>query len=212
MARAFSVYDVLSSNRDVTEFSGEWAEVIGHPELRGCWIVWGQSFNGKTSFTMKLCKYLCEFDKVIYNSLEEGVSRTMQIALERFKMKDVARRFTVLDGEVMEDLKLRLSKRKSANIIIIDSIQYAQFSYADYKQLKKCFPNKLFIFVSHAEGNLPEGRLANKIRYDAPVKIHVEGYRAFINSRYCEATERYITIWNEGASRYWGEKENDNNK
>lgn len=212
MARALSVYQVLSEKKNLVEFDGEWQASIGNPELSGSWIVWGQSSNGKTSFCMMLAKYLCKFGKVLYNSLEEGASRTMQIALERAGMKDVARRFIILEAEPMDDFRLRLSKKKSPSIILIDSIQYTGMTYAEYKALKRSFPNKLFIFISHAEGNLPEGRLANKIRYDANVKIKIEGYRAIINSRFSEnATGNYITVWEEGAARYWGEKNNNPN-
>lgn len=207
MARALSVYQVLSEKKNLVKFDGEWQMAIGNPELSGSWIVWGQSSNGKTSFCMMLAKYLCKFGKVLYNSLEEGTSRTMQIALERAGMKDVSRRFIILPGESMDELTARLSLKKSPSIIFIDSIQYTGLNYVEYKKLKHSFPNKLFVFISHAEGNLPEGRLANKIRYDANVKVKVEGYRAIVNSRFGESStiSNYITVWEEGAARYWGE-------
>ena len=207
MERAMSVYQVLSEKKNLVDFDGEWKETIGNPELSGSWIIWGQSSNGKTSFALMLAKYLCSYGKVLYNSLEEGTSRTMQIAIDRARMKDVARRFVILPGEPIEDLIYRLSLKKSPQIVFIDSLQYTDLNYSNYKKLKKQFSNKLFVFISHAEGNLPEGRLANKIRYDANVKIRIEGYRAIINSRFSESnhTSNYITIWQEGAERYWGE-------
>lgn len=55
--------------------------------------VWGNSGNGKTSFVMQLCKYLCRFGRVAYNSLEEGASLTMKNTLIEFGMAEVNRRF-----------------------------------------------------------------------------------------------------------------------
>ncbi|OJV19889.1 MAG: hypothetical protein BGO30_07380 [Bacteroidetes bacterium 41-46] len=210
MAKALSASQVLSAKKNTLEFSGNWKTAIGNPEVGGSWIMWGQSFNGKTSFMLQLCKYLCGFEPVLLNSLEEGVGRSMQIALKRNKMDEV-KRFAIVEGESTEELIERLSKKKSPRIIVTDSVQYADITYKEYKDLKRRFPHKLFIFVSHAEGKLPDGRVANKIRYDAMVKIRVEGYRAFVNSRYSEnnGESNYITIWNEGASRYWGEKQQE---
>lgn len=213
MARALSVYEVLSEAKSLVEFDGKWQKAFGNPELSGSWIVWGQSSNGKTSFCMMLAKYLCKFGKVVYNSLEEGAGRTMQIALERANMREVARRFQILEAEPIEEMIIRLAKKKSANIVIIDSVQFMGLTYIDYKKLKRDFPRKLFIFISHAEGKLPEGRLANKIRYDANVKIYVSGYRAIVNSRFGDSNnpDNYITVWEEGAQKFYGEDINTEN-
>ena len=113
MARALSVYQVLNEKRATAQFSGSWLQTIGNPELAGSWIIWGQSSNGKTTFCMMLAKYLCGFDRVLYNSLEEGAGRTIQIALARADMQQVARKFTLLDGESIEDLKTRFLKNSS---------------------------------------------------------------------------------------------------
>jgi hypothetical protein len=78
-------------------------------------------------------------------------------------------------------------------------------NYSDYKKLRDNFRGKLFILVSHAEGKLPEGRVAKNIRFDAMVKIWVEGYMAWPVSRY-GGGEPYI-IWEEGAEKCLHPKE-----
>jgi hypothetical protein len=85
--------------------------------------------------------------------------------------------------------------------VIIDSVQYTGLKYADYVQLKDQFRKKLFILVSHAEGKLPEGRVAKSIRYDAMVKVWIEGYTAFPVSRYGGGMP--YTIWEEGANEFF---------
>lgn len=208
MKKALSIYQVLNGKHRTFNFSGEWQDVFGSPATSGTWLIWGQSFNGKTSFVLQLAKYLCSFEKVVIDSLEEGVGESMKMALVRNKMEEVARKVILLDGLTIPDLITYLGAHKSPNIVIVDSLQYADLTYKDYKSLKQQFPNKLFIFVSHAEGKLPDGRLANKIRYDAMCKIRIEGYRAFVNSRFKDGSgENYISIWDEGANRYWGDKE-----
>ena len=71
----------------------------------------------------------------------------------------------------------------------------------EYQSLKEEFPNKLFIFISHADGKNPKGALANFVKYDADLKIRVEGYKAMCLSRLGGDKEPYI-IWAEGAAQY----------
>lgn len=200
---AKSVRDVLTRKYKTLPFAGEFLDAIGTPELKGSWIVWGNSGNGKTRFTLQLAKYLTNFAKVAYNSLEEGMSLSFKNALVDVGMMDCSRRFMLLDKENIADLRVRLSRQKSPDIIIIDSLQYTFLTVKEYKSLVDDFPTKLFIFISHAEGKNPEGRLAKKVKYDAFVKIWIEGFAAKAQSRY-GGGETYV-IWSEGYERYWGE-------
>ena len=147
MSRAYSVMQVLTTKYNKMEFTGDWQKVFGQPELSGAWIFYGKSFNGKTTFVMQLCKYLTNFGKVAYNSLEEGQSETIKQAMLRVNMREVARKIVLLDREPISELKLRLSKKKSPKIIVIDSLQYSRLTYPEYITLKEEFPNHLFIFI-----------------------------------------------------------------
>ena len=199
MARAASVEQVLKTKFKMLPFDGEWLAALGCPELTGSWIIWGNSGNGKTRFALQLCKYLCRFGRVAYNSLEEGVSASLMKAMLETNMMEVRRRFIVLDKEPLDELILRLDQHKSPNIICIDSLQYTGMTYEEYKYLKERFPAKLFIYISHADGKNPEGRVAKKVRFDSNVKMFVQGYRTQTVSRY-GGGEPYI-IWKEGYER-----------
>lgn len=205
MGRALTVNEVLNRKRHTFPFSGAWADAFGQPERTGVWFVWGNSGNGKSSFVMQLCKELCKYDRVVYDSLEEGDSMTMHQSLLRHGMSDVGRRFNLLDAEPMDELQERLGRRKSWNIAIIDSFQYTQMSYRDYIRMKEQNRDKLLIFVSHAKGRSPRGSAAESVMYDATLKIWVEGFKAFSKGRFIGETGEY-TIWPEGAERYWGTK------
>lgn len=204
MKRALSVSDLQQRNFNVLNFDGEFKSAIGDPEVRGTWIIWGNSTNGKTSFALQLAKYLGNFGKVVYNSLEEGASLSMLSAVERVGMMQVNRTFRLLEGESIDELKERLRKDRAIRFVIIDSLQYSGMSYWEYKELRKLYPKKLFIYISHAKGKDPAGSVAESVRYDAFVKIWVEGYKAFAQSRY-GGGEPYM-IWPEGAKNYWIEE------
>lgn len=206
LARAKSVAEVLRYRPRTMAFDGEWLASFGTPELGGCWLIWGNSGNGKTRFALQLCKYLTRFGSVAYDSLEEGLSLSFRNALVSVGMQDVSRRFVLLDKESMEDLRVRLKDKKSANIVVIDSLQYSGLNRGQAKALVDDFPRKLFIFISHADGKQPAGRTANAIRFHAGVKLFVEGYRIKSPvSRFVDGEAQDFTVWHEGAIRYWGE-------
>lgn len=203
MTRAKSVTELLGMNLKTFEFKNEWKDAFGTPETKGVWFIWGNSGNGKTSFVMQLCKYLCNFDKVLLNSMEEGAGLTMQNSLKRFGMTEVNKRFILLDNENMDDLSERLKAKKSPNIVVIDSFQYTQMTYKQYIAFKENHRNKLLIFISHADGKMPSGRSAKSVMYDATLKIWVEGYRAFSKGRFIGEKGVY-DIWPEGSLKCWG--------
>ncbi len=200
--RAYSPVEIQNMNIPSFEFAGDWEASLGRPAKTGTWIIWGHSGNGKSSFAMQLIKYLCKFDRVIYDSLEESTGKSLQMSLNRHGMEEVNHKFLILDREPMDRLSERLSRKRSPGIAIIDSFQYSGLSYQGYKDLKERHANKLLIFISHAEGMRPEGRAAKKVEYDADVKIFIQGFRAMCKSRFMEKPGVPFLIWEEGAARY----------
>ncbi|MHB9005068.1 MAG: hypothetical protein ACYC6C_13610 [Coriobacteriia bacterium] len=202
MARAISVNQLYSKKRKLLAFDGEWLDCFGMPELAGCWFVYGGSGNGKTSFVLQLIKYLTKFARVAYNSMEEGDSESMRLAFMRTGMDECKRRVVLLDNEPIVELKERLKKHKSQKIIVIDSIQYSGMTYVEYKELRNQFRDVLFIIISHAEGKKPADKRAESIRYDASVKIFIEGYVAYITSRYRTGDVKEYVIWKEQSDKF----------
>lgn len=202
--RAVSVDELLKKKFIELPLKGKWKDLIGTPERSGSWFIHGLSGHGKTTFCMQLAKYLTQFGKVEYNTLEEGARKSMQDAIRDNRM-DQCRKgaFKVLNKMEIKELKERLRRPRSAKIVFIDSVQYTFLDKRGYKALQREFPEVLFIWVSHARGKEPLGALADAIKYDADVKIHVFGFKAFSKSRMSRGkmTEAY-TIWEEGAREY----------
>lgn len=212
MSRAISNKNVLAAQFETVEFTGPYLASFGRPELRGAWIIWGDSGSGKTTFTLMLCKYLAGFRRVAYNSLEQGLSLSLQKAWERVNMAEAGSNIILLNKEELPELRARLSKRKSPEIIVIDSLQYLDsFTWKHFKALKKDFPDKLFIFISQVDkaGNLAD-KIAVRIRFDADIKIKVEGFKAFVTTRYEDPDKGEggadFIIWEKGAADYWAQQ------
>lgn len=207
MKKALSMVDLMRKNREVYAFEGALQEAFGQPEQNGVWFIWGRSGNGKTSFVLQLCKELTHYGKVAYDSLEEGDSLTMQNALMRVGMGDVGRRFILLN-ESLKELDTRLKRRRSPDIVVVDSFQYAHIDLKQYEEFIEQHKNKLIIFVSQADGLKPWGRTAQSAMYSASLKIWVEGYRAISKGRY-RGNRGYYTIWAEKAEEYWNKQGNN---
>lgn len=201
--RAISVSQLESMKFKELPFDGEFLKLIGCPEVAGSWLIWGDSGNGKTRFALQLAKYLAQWCRVAYNSLEEGASKSMKKAFAEVGMDEVRRKVILLDNEPISELKERLKMRRSPDVVVIDSLQYSGLNYRDYVALRTEFKNKLFILISHADGKNPAGQTAKSIRYDAFVKIRIEGYKAYALSRF-GGGEPY-TIWDEGSALYYND-------
>ena len=206
MRRAYNVHQIRQFRPATLDFDGEWLASIGRPERTGSWLIWGKSANGKTRFALQLARYLCKFGRVAYDSLEEGLSLTMQHAIAEVGFSDgkAKRNFTLLDKEPIEELAERLRREKAPKIVIIDSLQYTGMTYTAYKALRDENPGKLLIFISHADGAEPKGNVANSVKFDANVKIYVEGYRAMPQSRY--GGGQPYDVWPQKSAEYWAGK------
>ena len=169
-------------------------------------VVWGQSGAGKSNFLMAFLKCLAVFGKVLYIGLEEGTEASMQIKVLNHLDIDLHKgKIEFADHEMtLAELNKRLAKKRKPKWVIIDSLQYWDINYPQYKKLKEDNKGVGFIFISHANGKKPEGKTAGKICYDAGIKVYVEGYVAQVVSRY-GGNKPYI-IWEEGAKRYWRAK------
>lgn len=182
--RAISVQELMATSFNELPFTGVWADSFGKPEQSGSMIFYGLPKNGKTTLALQFAKYLTQFGRVAYNSIEEGRSLSFKNAVIREQMYEVGSRFKILNKEPVADLIVRLKKQKSPDFVFFDSVQFAELTFKQYKELKEGFPKKLFIFISHIEGSQPEGRVAKRIKRDADVFARIEGFTAYPTGRH----------------------------
>jgi hypothetical protein len=201
LKRAISMAELALTKFDVIPMQGKFKDLIGQPEKTGVIIIWGDSGEGKTEFALQLADELAQYGRVLYNSIEEGVSESLKGSIARIGLIH-RKNVLLLDKEPMNDLAIRLEKRRSADFVFLDSWQYMQMLPLNFKNFTNHLRHKLFIVLSHANGKLPKGS-GDTIRYDAFVKIRIEGYKAFAQSRYGGNGKPYV-IWDKGAYEYWG--------
>lgn len=183
---------------------GEWERAFGKPSYNERWFIEGESASGKSTFVMLFGKKLCEYGRVAYLPLEEGISLSLKRRLKRLRMDEVNGRFKVLRETKVTDLVAILKKPKSPHFVIIDSVQYIGLTFPQMKELLlDKFPRKSFIFVSQVYKGEPKGKAANDLKFESGVKIYTRGFRAYCRGRYIDDVLTYYTIWEEGAHRFY---------
>lgn len=209
MAKALSNRNVCDASFKVADFTGEWLATFGKPELRGAWIIFGESGSGKTHFALSLLAYLTQFvDKAAYDTIEQGLSLSFKNSWLDANMAEVGNKVVVYSKEQIPALRERLRKRKSPQVVVIDSITaLVGFTRSTFASLMDEFPDKLFIFIAHEENGKPYPAVARHVRKLAEVKIRVEGFKAFPVTRFATAEgggEEFV-IWPEGAAKYYAQ-------
>lgn len=187
--------------RQFENLSPCWQAALGSITTDFSLIAWGQSGNGKSNFVMQLVAEMLRFGPVLYLSLEESDGITFQTLIGRYIPLALLSRLKVVGpGITAAQLQDYLSRPRTPRVVVIDSLQYLGISYPEYKHLRQQCPHVALIMVSHASGRLPDGKTADKIRYDAGIKVWVEKDIAFVqHSRYGGHTN-YV-IWEEGARK-----------
>lgn len=200
LGRALGVTDFLAKRFDEFEFTGQWLAAMGKPERNFKCIVFGRPKNGKTEFCIMFAKYLTAFGKVLYNSFEQGHSKSLQDAFRRQNMEEVKGRVIITHKERFEVMHRRLKIKKSPSIVMIDSVQHIKLTADQWRSLITDFPKKVFIVISHAQGDEPKGSIADFIQYDVDISILVKGFAAQCQGRFGGGDD--IIIWPEGHQRY----------
>lgn len=200
--RAYSYEDISRKKFESIKIHEDWEAHLGSPQLGNSqWIVYGDSGHGKTSYLLQLAKMLCAFYRVHYDTLEEGMKKSYQMALERSNIKSVKSKF-VFSQETLKELTVRLDRNRRPRIVIVDSIQYffRGCKVQDYFNFIEKFPNITFIWVSSIKGRLPAGAIAEAIYYDCDIRIKIENFEAIMEKNRFEAYGSHI-IWEEGYQR-----------
>ncbi|MBU2525194.1 MAG: ATP-dependent serine protease [Bacteroidetes bacterium] len=182
--KAIGINDFLNKKFDTYPFKGKWLDTFGEPEKNFVMHITGESGNGKTELATQLAKLMAGFTKVLFCSYEQGISKSLQDALNRNNMHEVSGGVLFLGNEPFVELVLRLKKRASPTCVVIDSLDYMKLTTDQYKFLKKTFPRKSFIIISWSANGKPKSQYAKDIEYMSDIKGYVKNFKLYVQSRF----------------------------
>lgn len=208
MAKALTARNLLSKSPGRTiEFTNHLLrEIIGKPEAKGCWIIYGPEKNGKTWFSITLARDIALKERVAYISAEEGSDMSFQNAANRAGLiptdKIAFEEYMSID-EIVE----KYSKPKTARVIFIDNLTIYpdELKSIRVRTFLDRLPNKLIVFVAHEERKEPAPACAKMARKLSKVIINVRGLRANVVSRFAKGGDFIIDI--EKSEMCWGIEE-----
>lgn len=184
MGRTLGVNSILNRNFKTFGIAGQWQEALGDISRPFKWLVYGKPKNGKTTMLLQFCKYISQFAKVYYNSMEEGHGKTFQQALLRADFSNVKPgKFMVGDRDSFEEMMAKLKKNK-AQVVVIDSRDYMNLTVEQYKQMIETYPRKSFVIVCWEQGGNPKGNHAKDIEFMVDMVTRVANFRAITNGRF----------------------------
>lgn len=162
--------------------------VMGDVPLFFVCVVYGYSGNGKTEFCMQLAKEFTQYGKVAWFSYEQRHGYDLQQATLRNDMEQQSGNFLIIDPlesikegvSLLEDLDNYLKKRNSPDFIFIDSWDYTNFTFSDYKFLKLKYGNKkTFVMISHSSKNgILRKKVSDDIVFDGGMGVLVRDFIA----------------------------------
>jgi predicted ATP-dependent serine protease len=211
LKKLLTVANIQNQTVQRLQWMGKWLEAFGRPQDRGVWFVWGGSGSGKSTFVMMLAKAMAELQfKTYYNLLEEETDDTDYIdRTELLQMNEVESNFYTQSynyKELMEYLK----KRNPPKVVVVDSIVYLTKDWEDYLALKRLCIKKgiILIIVGHAEGKNPRSEFEKSIRFDAKMKIFVDGFLAVCQGRTIGSNGGRFIVYQKGYQMLQGDGAN----
>ncbi|MDX2304638.1 MAG: hypothetical protein NW226_17650 [Microscillaceae bacterium] len=188
--RILSSSSLLKKEFKMLKFEGFWADMLGEPESNFKALVWGPAASGKSTLTLRLCDYLTKWGKVGYNTWEEGHAKTFKDRLNSNNIDNP--KLFVIEKYSFEEMMSDDFKRKGYKTIVIDSLQYAHFSYDQYKKLVARYPSKIIILISQVNGR---GRIkgGTDFLHAVDMKIYCNNGMAQVQSRFTD--EKTVQIF-----------------
>ena len=162
--------DLNKQTFDTINLGNEY-EFIGEPESNFYMVLHGQPGNGKSTWALNFAHYLSNnFGKVLYNSSEEGFSKSLQN-----KAKDMKSDYLYLSNlRTFDDLRKEIAKGYY-RFIFIDSINDMKITPEELQLLRSKNKKSGFIGVLQAtKGGNFKG--SNDFAHDCDIKIRFENY------------------------------------
>lgn len=186
MAREiFSIKALKDKKYDCLALSEEYAYLMGEPEKRFIAIHYGESGSGKSVYTLRFADYFARnHGKVLYNSHEESVNKTIQSRINNFHI-DAGNLFVAkaLSFERM----CHYIEKNYYKLVIIDSVKYMGFSFDQLKELRRRFAKRKLSIILVDFGTAKYSPASGKdLLHAADVKMFFKNGRVVSESRYLD--------------------------
>ena len=154
---------------DLIEFTGKWKKLIGNPEKNFKMMVYGPTFNGKSTFVIDFAKYLAEKHnmKILFISGEERFGQTLQ---DKFARMDAFHPNIYITDTINHDFS-------KYDAVFIDSIVTLKLDAEKLRGLYNEYGDNAFVTVNQCTKD-GKFRGSAELGHDPDIKIKVENLTA----------------------------------
>lgn len=175
------------------KFTGDWHHKYGNPEHGFNALFYGGGGSGKSTEVLKFSQYLAEnFGKVAFLSCEERIGKSIQDKLVKYDIDHPKLYF--YDNPTYAQAK-EIAATKGYKFIIIDSVQYMEFDYKEYKDFTKTFgKRRSLILISQVNGK-GSAKGGTDLLHAVDIKVHVDKGIANIRSRFITGGYKRVQLF-----------------
>jgi archaellum biogenesis ATPase FlaH len=177
----YGVKDIEAWEFNPIDLPQEWIDHLGDITENVRILIRGRAKNGKTEYSIRFVKALClALGKVNYNSTEQVRTSGLKKAIIRNKMSEVTGKFMLCSRD-QKDFDVwfkKLQRHNSGRVIVLDSMDYMNLTFDQFKQLNERFPNKAIIMICWHDN-----QVAKKIEYLMDALVEVKDFVARCVSR-----------------------------
>lgn len=163
---------------DVQNKSHEFFEVLGNPAANFRMMIYGENYNGKSTYALKLAEFLSKnFGRVLFNSSEEGLSTSLQNKVKGINSDMLDISFYKSHKELVSYLKKYDTLKP--RFIVIDSVNDMAMGIDDLKELISLDSQRGIIYVMQAtKGGTFKGE--NDFAHEADIRIKVVNHNPIL--------------------------------
>jgi predicted ATP-dependent serine protease len=190
--KIISVKTLKKKTYETLDLGDDYNALFGRMQTKFVMMCYGASGSGKSVFALKLAERLSGEGKVLYNSHEEKDNKTLQDRVNDFNITASGLYFGIsLDfDEMLEEIR-----RKRYSFVVIDSVQYMNFTYSQLKQLCDTFrkKKKLGIIMVSFGNNRDNPDKARDLLHASDVKCFFKHGKLNVVSRYLSSpVDRFL--------------------
>ena len=181
----YSVKALKDKKFKTLEFNDFYKSLFGNPQRNFVAMCYGESGSGKSVFLLQFADYFAKnFGKTLYNSHEEGANQTVVDRINNFGID--ANKLFIANALNFDEMCEKIEKNYY-RLIIIDSVKYMGFTFAQLKELRTRFA-KHQIVIMMVDFGKSEGTPNNGVDL-----LHASDVKMFFKSGNVSSVSRYLS-------------------
>lgn len=148
----YNINSILLRKYQTMAMHEYYASLMGNPEPKFIAMFYGPPGSGKSVFALQFADYFAKyFGKVLYNSHEERLKKTIRDRIETYKIN--ARKLHFGDAIGFDQMMEKIHRNRY-RMVVIDSVQYMDFTYDQLQELTYEFRKRLLslLMISFGTG------------------------------------------------------------